>query len=149
MKNLERLSGLFGRMAQKGGQLFCKFIQKGCPPYRIGTISSWSQFAPLLNDCQDLPEAEDLKWLMRKKGLPTPNLRKLHLPKKDDSPQGAQRKFEVKQGTTPRSLLYSVHSLSDNNTIFWLTYLLHESTEKRLILFCILNMKIFSAFSVV
>ena len=70
-------------------------------------------------------------------------------PKKEDSLQRAQRKFEVKQGNTPFSLLYSVHSLSDNNRIFWLTYLLHESTEKKLILFCILNMKLFFAFSVV
>jgi len=70
-------------------------------------------------------------------------------PKKGDLPQRAQRKFEIKQGNTPFSLLYSVHSLSDNNTIFWLAYLLRESTEKKLILFCFLNMKLFSAFSVV
>jgi len=70
-------------------------------------------------------------------------------PKKGDSQQRAERKFEVKQGITPFYLLYSGHSSSDNNTVFWLAYLLPESTEKKLILFCFLNMKLFSGFSVV
>jgi hypothetical protein len=104
--------------------------------YSFG-LGAYSLFLPsCLQDWKRLPPAEKGKSV-------------LLLPKKDDSPQRAQRKFEVKQGNTPFSLLYSVHSLSDNNRIFWLTYLLHESTEKRLILFCILNMKLFSAFSVV
>jgi len=47
------------------------------------------------------------------------------------------------------SLLYSVYSLSENNTIFYLTKLLPENTEKRLSLFCFLTMKLFSEISVV
>jgi hypothetical protein len=42
-----------------------------------------------------------------------------------------------------------VHSLSENNTIFYLTNLLHENTEKILSLFCFLTMKLFSEISVV
>jgi len=38
-------------------------------------------------------------------------------------------------------MLYSVLSLTENNTIFYLTNLLRENTEKILSLFCFLTMQ--------